>query len=358
MFNIKWALLLLLLQSFTTPEESQAIVRSINGNTNPEELGDVKWERNLDETLQSTATDTKPIFLLFQEVPGCATCRNYGHEVLSHPLIVEAIETLFQPVAIYNNKKGEDAKTLAYFGEPAWNNPVVRIIDRNKKDIVERISGNYSKLGVVQSMILALKRQGQAVPLYLELLEQELYSQAQGLETATLGMFCFWTGEKKLGALEGVIETQPGFMSGREVVQVQYDPSVISYTEVVKEAQAAQCASQVYVGSADQQARAEKLVGKSKIAPLSRFRLDHEPKYYLSKTLYKYLPMTAIQATKANSLIGQGASPDEVFSARQIALLTHIQAHLSKGWKDAIGVDLMTAWKAVDKIKGAAPARR
>ncbi len=68
--------------------------------------------------------------------------------------------------------------------------------------------------------------------------------------------------------------------------------------------------------------------------------------------------MTAIQATKANSLIGQGASPDEVFSPRQIALLAHIQAHLSKGWKDAIGVDLMTAWKAVDKIKGAAPARR
>ena len=354
MFNFKWAILILLLQSFSsTDEKEHAIIRPINGNNNPEELGDVKWERNLDEAIKSAKTTTKPIFILFQEVPGCATCRNYGHEVLSHPLIVEAIEDLFQPVAIYNNKKGEDAKTLAYFGEPAWNNPVVRIIDRNKKDIVERISGNYSKLGVVQSMILALKREGQGVPVYLELLEQELYSQAQGLETATLGMYCFWTGEKKLGVLEGVIETQPGFMSGREVVQVQFDPSVISYDELVKAAQAAQCASQVYVGSADQKARGEKLVGKSKIAPLSRFRLDHEPKYYLSKTLYKYLPMTPIQATKANSLIGQGVSPDEVFSARQIALLAEIQANLGKAWKEAIGVDLRTAWKSVEKVKGA-----
>lgn len=352
MFNFKWAILILLLQSFsTTDEKEHAIIRPINSDTNPEELGDVKWERNLDEAIKSAKTSTKPIFLLFQEVPGCATCRNYGHEVLSHPLIVEAIEDLFQPVAIYNNKKGEDAKTLAYFGEPAWNNPVVRIIDRNKADIVERISGNYTKLGVVQSMILALKRESQLVPKYLELLEQELYSQSQGMETATLGMYCFWTGEKQLGALEGVIETQPGFMGGREVVQVQYDPSVIAYSEVVKAAQKAQCASQVYVGSEEQKEVAENLVGKNKLAPLSRFRLDHEPKYYLSKTLYKYLPMTAIQATKANSLIGRGQSPDEVLSARQIALMTYIQTHLDKGWKDAIGVDLMTAWKTVDRMK-------
>lgn len=353
MFNFKWAILILFIQSFSSADESHAIIRPINGDTNPEELGDVKWERNLDEAIKSAKTSTKPIFLLFQEVPGCATCRNYGHEVLSHPLIVEAIEDLFQPVAIYNNKKGEDAKTLAYFGEPAWNNPVVRIIDRNKDDVVERISGNYSKLGVVQSMILALKRESQAVPAYLELLEQELYSQGQGLETATLGMYCFWTGEKKLGALEGVIETQPGFMGGREVVQVQYDPSVISYTQVVEEAQKAQCASQVYVGSEEQKEVAKNLVGNSKIAPLSRFRLDHEPKYYLSKTLYKYLPMTAIQATKANSLIGRGKSPNKVLSTRQIALMSYIQGHLDKGWKDAIGIDLITAWKSIDKIKGA-----
>ena len=46
--------------------------------------------------------------LLFQEVPGCSTCRNYGHNVLSHPLMVEAIESLFVPLAIFNNKEGKE----------------------------------------------------------------------------------------------------------------------------------------------------------------------------------------------------------------------------------------------------------
>ncbi|NRB54140.1 MAG: thioredoxin family protein [Saprospiraceae bacterium] len=318
---------------------------------NPVELGKVNWERKLERGIKAAESQDKPIFLLFQEVPGCATCRSYGHNVLSHPLIVEAIEDLFTPVAIYNNKGGEDAKVLAYFREPSWNNPVVRIIDTNKKDIVERISGNYTPLGVVQSMIIALKRSGKEVPPYLQLLEQELFAQQQGTEEATLSMYCFWTGEKNLGALEGVVETQPGFMNGREVVQVAFDPSLISYEQLVGEAQKAQCASHVYADDAEQKKKATAVVGKSKVQSLGKFRLDGEPKYYMSKTVYKYLPMTTIQATKANSLIGQGKRPESVLSPRQIALLAYIRKHLNKKWPDAIGQDLTTAWNKVDQIR-------
>ena len=64
-------------------------------NGNPEELGKVNWLRNIEEGIAQSATSKKPVFLLFQEVPGCSTCRNYGQNVLSHPLIVEAIESLF-----------------------------------------------------------------------------------------------------------------------------------------------------------------------------------------------------------------------------------------------------------------------
>jgi len=351
MLNIKWTLLLFILNSFTTTAEPEAKVLPITSLKNPVELGKVNWERRLDKGIKQAQQTDRPIFLLFQEVPGCATCRNYGHNVLSHPLIVEAIEDLFTPVAIFNNKGGEDAKVLNYFGEPSWNNPVVRIIDTDKKDIVERISGNYSPLGVVQSMIIALKRASKDVPAYLELLEQELYAQQQGTETATLGMYCFWTGEKNLGALPGVVETQPGFMGGREVVQVQFDPSLISYENLVGEAQKAQCASQVYTEDQTQKSKAAALVGKSKVQEVSRFRLDSEPKYYMSKTLYKYLPMTAIQATKANSLIGQGMAPDEVLSPRQLALMKHIRQNLNQKWPEAIGTDLMTAWAKVEKLK-------
>ena len=101
--------------------------------------------------------ENKPIFLFFQEVPGCSTCRNYGHHVMSHPLIVETIETYFVPTAIFNNKKGEDAKVLKQYGEPFWNNPVVRIVNAKKVNIVNRLSGDYSQPGVTQTMIAALE---------------------------------------------------------------------------------------------------------------------------------------------------------------------------------------------------------
>ncbi|MGC6465796.1 MAG: hypothetical protein ACON38_16765 [Akkermansiaceae bacterium] len=36
----------------------------------PVELGKVKWSRDLDQTLKTAKTSGKPVFLLFQEVPG------------------------------------------------------------------------------------------------------------------------------------------------------------------------------------------------------------------------------------------------------------------------------------------------
>ena len=154
-----------------------ALLLSINlqaSNGNPVELGEVNWLRDFGEGLTVSATSKKPVFLLFQEVPGCSTCRNYGQDVLSHPLIVEAIETLFVPVAVFNNKGGADAKVLKYFGEPSWNNPVIRIVNHQKKDLIQRVNGNYSKLGIVQAMRLALQVENLAVPAYLSLLEDEL----------------------------------------------------------------------------------------------------------------------------------------------------------------------------------------
>ena len=101
-------------------------------NPDPVELGKVHWIRNLDEAKLKSQRECKPILILFQEVPGCATCRNYGSDVLSQPLIVEAIETYFIPLAIYNNKGGHDGEVLLMYNEPAWNNPVVRIVDEKR----------------------------------------------------------------------------------------------------------------------------------------------------------------------------------------------------------------------------------
>ena len=319
----------------------------------PIELGKVDWMRDFDAGLLKSKKENKPVFLLFQEVPGCGTCRNYGHEVLSHPLIVDAIETLFVPVAIYNNKKGKDAKVLKMFAEPAWNNPVVRIVNEDKKNLIKRVSGNYSKLGIVNAMIQALVYRGDDVPTYLQLLQEELDAEQTGIETATFSMYCFWTGEKKLADVNGVLETQAGWMNGREVVEVKYNPYKVSFDNLVEEAKEAKCASHVFTENKNQESSVEKIVGKNKASQKTKFRLDKEPKYYLSKSVYQYIPMTQLQAAKVNSKIGSGQSPDALLSPRQLTLLNFIKENKNKKWKSAINVDLIKAWDAIEKLQRA-----
>jgi len=315
------------------------------------ELGDVQWERDFEKGLSKAAKTNKPVFLLFQEVPGCSTCRSYGQDVLSHPQIVEAIETLFIPVAIFNNKKGKDAEVLKYYSEPSWNNPVVRIVDSKKKNIVQRVAGNYSKLGVVHAMTNALREKELVIPTYLKLLQQSLEAKSIGTETATFSMFCFWTGEKELGKLDGVVETQAGWMNGKEVVEVTYNPILISYEELLSSANKSSCANHVFTENQKQDTKAENLVGKKRVSKKSKFRLDKEPKYYLSNSIYRFIPMTQLQAAKVNSKIGKRQSPEEYLSPRQLKLLDLIKKNPNKKWKSAINISLEKAWKKIEEKK-------
>lgn len=169
-----------------------------------EELGTVTWHRDFDVALRLARAQDKAVLILFQEVPGCATCRNYGHNVLSHPLMVEAIENEFIPLAIFNNKGGADGKVPQRYNEPTWNNPVVRIVDASGADLVERVASDYSALGLYMAMVNALKQQGRSVPGYVELLGKELTAQDRGSgREEYFSMYCFWTGEKHLGERDG-----------------------------------------------------------------------------------------------------------------------------------------------------------
>jgi len=310
----------------------------------PEELGKVHWLRDIDIAVAQSEEKKKPILILFQEVPGCSTCRNYGNGALSHPLLVEAMESLFIPLAIYNNKGGEDAKILKYFGEPSWNNPVVRIVNNSKKDLIPRVSGNYSKWGLADAMIRALDNAGTVAPAYLELLTQELAAERTGTKTATFGMYCFWSGEKEIGALNGVTATKPGFMGGREVVQVNYNPNVISYDDLAEKAKNARCNSHIYTNDSREKAIAKKVVGEGSISNESKFRLDKDVKYYLSRTHYRYVPMTEMQAAKVNSQIGRGKPFTDYLSPRQIDLAKKIKANPNMEWESAVNVDFVKAW--------------
>jgi hypothetical protein len=294
---------------------------------NPVELGNVHWQRDLATGKALSESTGKPLLILFQEVPGCSNCTQFGSTTLSHPLIVEAIESLFVPVCIYNNKGGKDGEALQRFDEPAWNNPVVRLVRTDYSDLIPRIADFRSSTQLVAGMLRALDLAGVATPRYLELLDEELRARAAGVETATFSMYCFWTGEGTFGDIPGVVETQPGFQDGKEVVKVVFDPSQVSREKLASLTQPK---------------------GFATCAKNDGFRTDHEPKYYLLQTPYRYVPMTSLQASRANSLVGKNKLPDEVLSPRQLALLENVKAQPDKKWKNMIGrYDLIKAWSEI-----------
>ncbi len=291
----------------------------------PVELGQVSWYRNIEDAQLIAAKENKPILVLFQEVPGCSTCQNYGNNVLSNPIIVDIITHEFVPLAIYNNKGGADADVLKLYGEPSWNNPVLRVIKSDGKNLVTRHAGHYDTASLASYMKLALVAYRGSVPQYVDVLIEELLSDDKNVSEAYYSMYCFWTGEAKLGQVEGVISTSPGFMNGQEVVKVTYDNKQTNSGEI------------------------SKLVKSDKftfVTDPSKFRIDRDPQYYLKKSDYKYIALSPSQRTKVNSALAAGGDPDLYLSPTQRQWISKTKAQKDKSkMKPVYEMELQKSWK-------------
>lgn len=293
-----------------------------------EELGKVRWLRDYDTAIALAKKENKDVLILFQEVPGCSTCRNYGHNVLSHPLMVEAIENSFIPLAIFNNKGGKDAQILRKYNEPSWNNPVVRIVDSNGDDVVKRIGNDYSALRLCESMQQAIEEKGQKIPKYINLLAQEL--SVKKAHKAYYKMSCFWSGEKELGKLTDVLNTESGFINYSEVVEVTYDPK-----ELTKKALDTYATSNGMIVIDNQQ---------------SYQSSSKDTHYYLQQTKFKYIPLTKIQQTKINSALGDGKPTLHFLSPTQLKWFKAIKNNTDEV---LFHISFAKAWTKKSKGKGA-----
>ena len=244
--------------------------------------------------------------------------------------MVEAIEDLFVPILIYNNKSS-DAAMLKRFGEPSWNNPIVRFLNSDEKDLISRKSGVWTVGPMAARMTAALKAANRKVPAYLN----DLTISNRKLEAATFAMSCYWTGEARLGAIDGVMSTTAGWAGGLEVVQLTYDPEMVQYSKLVQTAQDFKCASKVFTHSADQLKTAKALVGSRAVEfPGDGRKAKLSDQKYQLRTIagVRSLPLTTFQSTKVNSFI---RSPERqkalaVLSPRQTKLLTKISAETKK----------------------------
>ena len=288
------------------------------------ELGEIAWLRDHDRGVALAAEQGKPVLLLFQEVPGCSTCVNFGQDVLTHPLMAELIADRFVPVAIFNNRPGPDAEVLRRYDEPSWNNPVVRFLGPDGAELLPRLADRYDALGLHEKITAVLKMVGDDVPGYFRLLGRDLLVE-QGLSRCvTYATPCFWSGETSLAQHPAVITTDAGWVDGEEAVRVQFDPRVASREDL------------------DAYARAEGF------GPTDGggFGLDREPQFYLRKNPARHLPLTPAQRTQINLALPYRGSLEDLLSPQQSAWLSDPQLERSGG-DEAYREDIRKSWPAL-----------
>ena len=257
------------------------------------EEGDVHWVRSWEEAAGLALKEHKPVFLQFQEVPGCSNCTNYGTWVLKNPTIVQLIERYFVPCLVNNTgRTDKDAKTLELFKEPAWNNPVARLVDGRGKDLIPRKTGVYDPQVMLERILAAMQAFGVDTTPILDTLTEGAASDARAIY---FQMGCYWAGEGCLDFLasrfSGVISTHSDWMGGYEVVEVVYDPDLLDLKGYIRAAQIQECFGTLFCTSTEQKDIAIDVgVPKSRIrdADLSSKSAasSSDQKYHLQKSTF------------------------------------------------------------------------
>ena len=288
------------------------------------ELGAVAWLRDFERGLVAASEQGKPVLLLFQEVPGCSTCVNFGQDVLAHPLMVELIAGHFIPVAIFNNHPGKDAEILRHFGESSWNNPVVRFLGPDGAELVPKLADRYDALGLHEKITAVLERLGSDLPGYFRLLGRDLLVGNNLAESAVYTTPCFWSGETSLAQHPAIVTTEAGWIDGEEVVRVDFDPRVASRSKL------------------NSYARTEGF------SPLegALFKLDGEPQFYLRKHAARHLPLTPAQRTQINLAVPYRTPIADLLSPQQNAWLADPRLQEASGG-DAYHQDIRQSWPAL-----------
>jgi len=300
----------------------------------PPELGTVRWLRDFDAAAARARERGLPLLVLFTEVPGCATCVDFGAQVLSHPLIVEAAESLFVPVAVLNNVDGPDKAVLKSFDEPAWANPVIRIMSPDRADLVPRLGDQWTVGAVAKAMNEALTHGQTQPPGYLSILLEEEESAGRRLETVLFEVKDSAVAEAKIGSLSAVVRTRIGTREGVDVLEATFDPARQDYLSILRSVWRMNVATAVVNSLGDRVEHTRRAFGpggtkrgSTQFTPTEGAGLAR-----LRESPYRAVPMTPVQALRINSALHAGRDADLILSPRQIRFRGLAMQHPEAQW--------------------------
>lgn len=327
-----------------------------------EELGGIRYSFTcLEVAIKESTISRKPILLVEVYVPGNVTA---GSEVFSHPLIVEASETLFVPVQC---RQGH--KRVNFAGQISYT--TLRIVEDTGVDLVKPlVDTDLSVASFASAMIDALTSCDLYVPTYLTLLEVEHSgSRLEGPPNckqrvdrqAVFGLSCSTgsaRGEVEFAEFPGVLSTRAGYYQGQHAVQVTYDTTRLSYCSLVRQAIQKDIADTIFYRSNE-----ERIVGIIERTRLHAFNVklvelqDHvmnnsvDPKHVSRTTMLRFVPLTDLQSTRTNRLVSLGKFNEAVhlLGPRQGQILMRAMHNNPSNMCEAVDIPITTAWKNLFK---------
>lgn len=323
-----------------------------------QELGTIPYQfSSLDEAIIAASERQCQIIFVEVEVPGDTEA---GAQVLSHPLIVEAVSSLFITCGV-----SVPRKRLSKMSIPQPDFTKLRILDGEGADVMPGISGEHISVGnVASAMAKALRACNYQVPIYLSLLiEEETGRQkVKGAKLqrvdrkATFGTASSSNAEVIFSGLDGVIGTSAGFINGGQVVEVTYDSSRLCYGSLVRYALQNIIAEIIYFQSNDE--RLASLLESQRVrvkAVLQEHegtkRIDLNSKQALRQTMMRAVPLTELQATRANRLCHQGKFNEAMHLLSPFQGIIMMRAMRFVKY-DVVDVPIMVAWKNMPRASG------
>lgn len=201
----------------------------------------VNWQTDHDSAMKASAKTGKPVFVLFEGKASAS--KELKSDVLKHPLFVESIGTDFIPLLVKNSKSGETKDLLKKYNVSSEKLPVISFLNSEGKDVIPRKDSKITGAQLFPRMKSALVKTSQTSAI-LPLIEPEFATPSR----VALSQHCFWTGELVIGGIDGIIKTEAGWLGGKEVTLVHFDPKIVSEKEVISKAKAQSCANNVYRG--------------------------------------------------------------------------------------------------------------
>ena len=285
------------------------------------ELGAIRYAASSKEEAQKLAKERGdiPIVCIEAEIPGDLES---GNGVLAHPLIVEALETLFVCIAPPIARKEFEDRYKPSNDRKAWYTTVT-FLNSKCEELIPPIGGDTLKLPVmVDSIVQVLSKLQKSVPAYLKLMQEEQCGRTSigtnGLVKSNCRCIILGTNEcdhaeVEFAKQEGVLATIGGTYLGKRVIRVTYNPKVLSFATLLRIATEQNLADALYYRSQDEKVAAQmetsRLVSKPQIIKLedpSRI-ISHDTKRSLRRTVIGKVPLTNLQATRINLLIHQGS---------------------------------------------------